>query len=241
MKTTRGTWKQRLFNDDWRSWIATLPAVLIALVISVVVVATRALTSPESAALYLLGMLLGVWAVFGATYVALTHWLFASLDHGELHEQLRRHRPRKPRGFALLVSTGGHTTWSLTAASVAVVLIVAVLASPYARGEVWVYGLAVGAVASCWLLLTYSMALAYGRINANPRDDSGVTFAGIDQPAFSDYVAASMMLSATLDSPAVSLWGRDALTTSRTHGVTAFVFNSVVIALLVAVLLSQFG
>lgn len=238
--TKRPTLRDRLRDDDLRGWVAMIPVAAVVLAAWAILTATGMLSTPSSRTTFLLVAVLATWLLYTATYLAMTWWIFGHLDPSALHEALDPAGRREPRGISRLVAMGGHTSWATLAAWVAIFSVLAVLASPASRHTLAIPLLAAVTVAACWVLLAVTMSLAYAQHNADDAE-SPIELRGIDDPVLADYLTVAMMVSAGLAAPHIVITGRAASRLVRTHMVAAFVFNTVAVALLVAVILTTFS
>ena len=87
-------------------------------------------------------------------------------------------------------------------------------------------------LALCWLALTAGFAVHYVRMDM--RHD-GLRFPGTDHPTFGDYVYFSVAVATTFGATDVAVVHPRLRRVVTGHGVLAFVFNTVVLALVVNV------
>ena len=74
-----------------------------------------------------------------------------------------------------------------------------------------------------------------------PERAGGLVFEQAEPTRFGDYLSMSFALQASLNTPAVSVQGRVARNLVTQHVVVAFIFNTIILAVLVAVLLANVG
>jgi uncharacterized membrane protein len=93
--------------------------------------------------------------------------------------------------------------------------------------------LAVSAVVLCWTVLAFGFAVHYIRLDVR---HSGLQFPGTQSPQFGDYLYFSISVATTFGTTDVDVTDRMLRITVAVQGVLAFVFNTVILALVLAAL-----
>lgn len=141
-------------------------------------------------------------------------------------------RSRTERTLRLLSGSGAGTSSLTTAAlSLAVVLITAITAE--LRSSQLIMVLAVLTVMSSWSTVVVTFTLAYLRADLS---NGGCEFPSRKGATWSDYYYLALQVSTTFSSSDVQITTRMRRLVSR-HTLVAFVFNTVIVALLVSLLL----
>jgi uncharacterized membrane protein len=169
-------------------------------------------------------------------YEVLTWRTFRKASSAALADWISKTTPDATRAKVLrLVSGGGASSWSVQAAVLALVAVVVVTFIPVLRHNPLVVGLGLSVVVSSWVLVVVTYAVHYAREDvATP----GLELPGDADPVWWDYVYLSAQVSTTFSASDVTL-----LTTAMRRHVTAqcliaFVFNTVIVALVVSALLT---
>lgn len=226
-----------MYNDDVRSWVAVVPSVLCALLVPLINP-----TDTRVAALIYLPLV--VWTVFCVAYLALTVLVFNQLNSGPFHTAVAKPKKIKRNPVSRALSMGGSLSWGLQGSLVAIVAVLVVSVRPPSEQSDGLKLLAVCCVVSSWLLVMVSQALAYARLGAEARAgeadvENPLTFRGTPAANFSDYLTLAATVSSSLAPQGVEISGRQARSVVRTHTVLAFIFNSVVLAVLVSMLIAS--
>jgi uncharacterized membrane protein len=170
----------------------------------------------------ILGSALHVSVFARATPAELRHWFLAT-------------RPRTRWGrIGELLSGGGATGWAITGSFIAVLAVLALSLNADFRVPVLVYsGIAV--VLGSLVLTITSYAVRYGRAYAETR---ALEFPGDKEPRFADFLYLSVQASTTFSTSDVTVTDTRTRVVVTVHSLIAFVFNTVIVALLVSVLVS---
>lgn len=176
---------------------------------------------------------LGV-ASFYVAYLAMTWWTFARLDTVDLRTVVRRTNSRR-RTLTARLSGFDLTSWVLASVATALVLVAMTLAEPITRRSPLALALAGLIVVLAWAAMQISAALLLLRIDT---EQPTLTFPDPGPHSLSDHVYLATQLLTTFassDVQIVSTAGRRAVTVLS---ISALVFNTVVVALLVSGFLS---
>jgi hypothetical protein len=119
--------------------------------------------------------------------------------------------------------------WSGLAIGSVVVLVF----SPHLLKQPWVVALSAAVVATSWLVTVVSYAVHYSRISATA---GGLTFPGDEGVVFWDCVYLAAQVQTTFSSSDVTIETTLTRRIVTGHTLIAFAFNTVIIALLIAVL-----
>lgn len=182
------------------------------------------------------------WIAYCLLYAALTLWIFGRSSGEALAARLRETPSnRRRRRFVELLSGSGGTYGAIGLCLVTLAVVIASAIQPELRGDPFVAILAFVTVASSWLLIVTVYAVDYARDNSNR---GGLEFPGEDHegaPRFSDYVYLSVQVGTGYASSDVVINRRAMRRLATAHNIVGFVFNTVIIALLVSMLITQVG
>jgi uncharacterized membrane protein len=175
------------------------------------------------------------WNIAVAVYLALVWWLFLTATEAEVRARCAQHDERK--GAILLLI--------LIAVGVSLAAIVSALLSvrQLPVGHKWpVAGLAVLTLVGSWVLLQSVFALHYAHEHFHDIDrrgeGGGIAFPGEPARTYLDFVYLAVCVGATcqVSDPSVTTGRLRNLVT--THAVTAFFYNTAVLALGINILAS---
>jgi uncharacterized membrane protein len=229
----RGPRVPRLASDAWRAWTATF----LALVPSTALEMAGFGLGPEasSSALYVENFFV-TWLCYGVAYLALTSWTFLPADGQTLACWLHATTPRSRLAHAWTIFSGGASAvWTVTSATISIVAVIAFAFVPDLRTSPIVLATGITAVVGSWLLNAVGFAVLYARTNtARP----GLVFPGDEAPTFVDYVYLAVQVSTTFSTADVTTTSSRLRRTVTGHALIAFIFNTVIVAVLVSVLLT---
>jgi uncharacterized membrane protein len=178
------------------------------------------------------------WIGFSAVYMLLAALAFGRADGRELVAWLRAAPRPRSRGQSLWWAFNGYGAiwWALTGGSVAVFAMTLLVAGGSGSPGVLVWS-GVASLAVSWALIAVSFAVHYAREYAQ---DGGLEFAG-EPPRFIDFVYLALQVSTTFASSDVRITSTAIRRSVSMHSTIAFLFNTVIIAILVAVLIALAG
>ena len=230
----------RLAGDTFRTLVTLGLLMLTAPLIGFgYAVLARRLELPTGDVSLVLGSSLLCFVFYFAVYQLLTWWGFRRADAAQLAAWARATTPRSRSERRIQVWTGsGVRSWAVTAALLALVAVVVVLVVPALRGNPLVLGSSLLVVVTSWSMVVYAFAVAYLRLDA---DTGGLDFPGGDAPVWSDYVYLAVQVNATFSSSDVDVSTPAARKLVTTHTLLAFVFNTIIVALLVSALVTLAG
>lgn len=176
------------------------------------------------------------WPLFTFVYLAWTHLTYTRRGPRALGTTSRRERALKRRWWSLLFGYGGASSWTLTGASVTILITLLIAQNPEYRSSVIHVVLGLLCVASSWALMVYAFALEFLRVNAAD-DRAHIDLETGDDMLFADYLTLAVLLSTMAATVSASIRSREAWLLVRTNVLFAFVFNSVIVAMVVSLLL----
>ena len=228
----------RFRNDIVRNYAAFGASALVTLAIVGIAVATGRLTlqgSDEVAGLttQVVAIYLVFWVISCTAQVALTHLVCTRLPEEALRDEARRVRQGIRPWERWLGAMGPVWASSLTSmVAVALALLLARLQRVTDSTSLMLLGTA--SVVAAWAIVVQSFAVEYHRmwLVGDP-----MRFEHDDRPEFDDFVTTSIHI-ATLLSCDVRFGARRARRIVRTQGMLALLFNTVVLAMVVSIILS---
>lgn len=177
------------------------------------------------------------WPAFVVMYLTWTHRTFARQENAARVVNARREsRPRS--WWARVLGYSGATSWTMTAAIVAVIFTIVVAQDPGHRSN-WLYvALGMLSVASSWALMVYSFALQYFRLDSELAEgDTRHLDLELDgETTFGDYLTLAMLLSTMAATVSAKIRSRTAWALVRANVMFAFTFNTVIVAMMVSLL-----
>lgn len=130
----------------------------------------------------------------------------------------------------------GPAAWPVTVSVLALVVVVALVLRPSLRGIPIALGMALVMVAAAWFNVVVAYALHYARIDT--RHDS-LRFPGEEPRGLGDYFYLAVGVQATFGVTDVEVRTRELRRVITGQSLLAFVFNSVIIATIVSLLLGM--
>lgn len=223
-----------LASDLVRSWIS----VTIAFGVGAGALATLVLVFGDdrsALATSITTLLYSWWSLFSLSYIALTVAAFVPLSHDGLMQALRG--SRSPRGFWRRLwwslNGGGAITWALTGSGFTLVTLVSLALSSDAVEPPLVWSGVVVVLSSAALIVT-AFAVHYARTSAVR---GGFDFPGTAPARFEDFLYLAGQISTSFGGGDVTATGSNARRSVAIHGAIAWLYNTVLVALLVSVLL----
>lgn len=188
---------------------------------------------------FIVSVYFGTWSVYALVYSGLTWAVLRTADGASLAAWLTedRSRRRRRRRVEQLAGSGG-PLGALSFCAVATGAVVWAAVLPQLRDDPVVIGLAVLVVAATWLLIATVFAVHYAREDTHL---GGLGFSGTEQdgrPRLSDYLYLSVQVSTAYNGADVTATRQHMRRTITAHAVVAFVFNTVLIALLVSLMVT---
>lgn len=177
-------------------------------------------------------LVLDVWCL---VYTAATLRTFAAMGPDALREVVARH----PRGTTLRILRGGSDGPFIAVQFAGLALVAATVLprinefAPDGRERVVLVVLSAVGVIAGWAVLTVSYAVHYARLDV--RHD-GLRFPGEDRAGFTDYIYFAVAVAVTFGTTDVEVAHRGMRRVVTIHAVLGFVYNAVILALLITVL-----
>lgn len=222
--------KRWIHRDNVRAWVATGITFLVSVVLSVVVVVItdEQLGSLTSTFIY--------WDVFGVLYGALTLAAFRKVSPMDLPRLLQRDDSQKSRWKRYLQGGGDGPGFAVTLAVVALggaALLPRLEAFTSPKNETLLAGVLIVAVAVSWFVVVLSYAVHYARKDA---EHPGLRFPDEEPHGFTDYFYFSLTVATTFGTTDVMVMTTRMRRTVAGHSALTFLFNTIIIALLVTAL-----
>jgi len=219
------------YRDGFRGGVAALATAAIAAVSLLAGDLTR-LDSSDAVALPALCAGLSLSFLI---YVAWTHVVFAGAPAEEVRRIAAEQHGRGAGALAKLLGLGSAESiaMSAAAAALAVALAASVLGVGGEGSSAWLALLVVATAATAWALVAYSFALRYFRQHAA---GDRFTFDFEEEPQFTDFLSMAVMISAAGAMSGGTPRSRSGLAVVRAHTLIAFVFNALVVAATVSLL-----
>ena len=217
----------RRYSDGFRGGIASLATtVIVPVSLLVFGYSSEAGTLPALCAGLSLSFLI---------YVVWTHVVFAGAST-RIAVRIASEQHRRGAGaLTKLLGFGSAESLAMSAAAaaLAVALTAAILGIRDEQSAVWLALLVVLTAASAWATVAYAFALRYFRQHA-AGDQFAFDFE--EEPQFTDFLSMAVMISAAGPMPGGTPRSRSGLTVVRAHTIIAFVFNALVVATTVSLL-----
>lgn len=224
---------RKLCSDGRRAIIGIAVSFVVPFVIGTVVGVVAPADSGTVAmtvALSLVG-----WNVFVVTYVVLTAITFGPVDPHEFTVRMTERRTARSRMARRLGRSGDGPTFAIESAAVAFAVVLVLPHINAIRIDDWLLvPLTLSILLSCWALSVISYALHYAEQDlAEP----GLEFPGERTNGWADYVYFSIAVATTFGATDVNITTPRMRRVVNLHTVLTFIYNSVIVALLAALLI----
>lgn len=171
------------------------------------------------------------------TYPLLTSWYFSTFNHRQLVDIVHQTRSRRRRLDYLL--GGGNTgDWGSIIMVLSLGAVVAVLMAPTLKSNRIVLVMCALLVMSGWKMMVHLYAAYYLRTDTT---SGGLDFPREQSPVYSDYVYFSQQIQTTFAGSDVDITSKTLRRAVNMHTLFAYVFSTVVVALLVSAILGLGG
>lgn len=182
--------------------------------------------------------LLSGWAAFSLTHWWLCRAAYQDASGAVLRDRLLADPAHTPRtrwlARLLLGSTSSHS-FAANAAGMALLGVIVLVLYPDLRRDASLLLLGVALVVTSWLDMAMAYAVQYARMDLT---EGGLAWQGEREQRLSDYEYFASSVQSTLGTTDVALTTSTMRTAVRRHGLIAFTFNSVIVALLVSLVLT---
>lgn len=232
-----------VFRANWSTLVTIVPAIATVMWLSATMPSGERSGLENVAVTYII-----YWPLFTVVYLVWTHRAYSTRDRELLAAAARHETVRRRSWRAFLTGTAGPTDWTISAALIAVVVTVAIAVAPELRGSPLFIVLGLATVAGSWAVMVYSFALDYMRISLLQEDGAGgrparphLTFDFDGTPRFDDYLTFALMVSTMAVTAPARMTSRQAWRIVGRNVVMAFVFNTVIVAMMVSLLFGGLG
>lgn len=229
---------RRSYRETWRAWISVVVASVVGMTVQLLLVLFDVLESQRDIQIIGVG---GIWILFCLVHTVWTHITFRALTGDRLSAavavQRRRERHEQSTWWRRLWYTSSHApSWSAQVGVVALAAVLIVVVVPGLRSNPVFLGMAMLLVVASWLNTVVSYALHYARLDlARPAID----FPGEEERSYTDYLYLALAVQTTFGTTDASILTTEMRRTAMVHGVLAFVFNSVIVAMIVSLLIGS--
>lgn len=179
------------------------------------------------------------WPCYMACYVVWTHIAYSNRTPQELRAAARTESRFLRNWWVRALGHGDALAWTVTGASVAVVLTIIIAQTPQFRDDLLFVILGLLSVASSWAIMVYAFALEYLRLAAQQDDSEDgvhIELALTDEPRFGDYLTLAILLSTMAATVSATIRSRRAWTLVRVNVLLAFAVNTVIVSMMVSLL-----
>ncbi|GAB3839226.1 DUF1345 domain-containing protein [Kribbella italica] len=186
---------------------------------------------------FLVTVYFGTWSAYATIYMCLTWAVLRPAGGAELRRWLAESQENRRRRRRSEWWSGGGPLGALSFCLLAIGSVAAAAVLPELRSSPTVIGLAVLVVASSWLLIVTVYTVHYAREDAHR---GGLRFAGLGEskPRLSDYWYLAVQVGTAYNGADVAVSSPAMRKTVAQHALVAFLFNSILIALLVSLLVA---
>lgn len=174
------------------------------------------------------------WPIYVAVYVTWSFRVYSRLRSAPLRQATVMDDQDERRPLARILGVTGATDTTIAAAIVAVIITIVIAHQAEFRSEPLYIVAALMTVASSWVLMVFAFAQSYLRLGSGGEREAHFRFHFPGTVRFGDYLNLALMLSASAATVSAEVTSRAAWNVVRTNVVVAFVFNSVIIAMMVS-------
>jgi uncharacterized membrane protein len=222
----------------FRVFISGLVAAVgtVALLIVLIAVAGVEFNEPGQLSVIAYGV---AWPLNVGLYVTWSYRVYSRLGSASLKQATVVDDRDDEQPLLRALGLTGTTNTTITAAVIAVIVTIVVAQKPEFRGEAIYVAMTLLTVASSWVLMVFSFAQSYLRLGAGTKEGSPFRFQFPETARFSDYFTLALMISASAALVSAEINSRAAWRAVRTNIVIAFIFNSVIVAMMVSLLFGR--
>lgn len=222
-------------SEVWRHTVVGTFVVVLAIVANIVARLTLVDQSLDADSALIGAMLAGA-GCYGPLYLVLSRYAWRGLRGRELRDSLRSTRPPKSRLVRNFL-IGGPTNWAMFAAVMSLSAVIVLAVSTQLSNQSYLIAACLLCVTGSWVLVVASFSVEYAREWAQT---SGFAFPDRDEAtrSFGDFIYTAVQVSTTYSSSDVAVINQRARRLVTVNAITAFAFSTVIIALLVALVLS---
>lgn len=186
------------------------------------------------------------WTLFSALHTVATWWAFRGLSGEALRqaviaetERRRRNRRWYQRLSQSMLGNIGAASWSVQISGMALLAVLVLVLIPDLRRQPALLVMVLVMVVMSWANVAVTYALHYARLDLDGEETRLLGFPGVGQRTFSDYLYVALGVQTAFTTSDVELRTADIRRVVMGHGVLAFAFNSVIIAVLVSLLVGS--
>lgn len=203
-----------------RAWVSAVFGTATTLIVATIWAATQ----PEGRDVVgALGVVL-TWALLVGSHAILTFRAFNGLSGEQLEEAIEASSSSRDVERT-------RPSWSVQVSSMALIVVALLLLLPSWRAEPGLVVLALVMVAASWADMVISFALHYAAV-----DGGSLDFPGDEPRTFSDYLYLAVTVQATFGLPDVAARTSAIRRHLSVHTLVSFVFNTVILAVVVTLL-----
>lgn len=225
----------KISSDYFRGWVSSAVAMLVGLVVLAIMVFVGGIHFSDTSQ-WIVPVYGVTWPLYTALYVGWGSLAYSRLGHASLMRLTTTERRDGRRPLSRLLGMSSSTSMTISAAVVAVTVTVAIAQRPEFRGNPIYIALALLTVASSWVLMVFSFSQTYMRLGVDADDGAHFRFHLPNHARFGDYFTLALLLSTMAAMTPAEVTSRAAWRIVRSNVIIAFVFNTVIIAVMVALL-----
>ncbi len=222
----------RMCSDGHRALISIITGVAVSGVGALVISAIR--PSLNGRSFNVIAVLIG-WNIFALLYVWLTSRTFSRVGTDEFNARMAARASTRSGLWQRVNPKGDGPTYAIESAIVAFGVVLVLPHLNAVRIDDWLLvPVTLSILLSCWALAVVSYALHYAEKDlAEP----GLDFPGERTHAYADYLYFSIAVATTFGATDVSITTPTMRRVCNLHTVLTFVYNSVIVALLAALII----
>lgn len=215
------------YDDGFRGGIVTL------LSLPTLVAAIVLLWQPIAQTELVFALMCGSYVLFFIVYLFWTHLAFSRANAAELEHIAALQHGEGVSGASKLIGLRTSEEWAMFAAGTAMAVAVVASIIGAREGGLWLPLFVLVTVVTSWATVVYAFALRYLRLHCGGET---ISFDIEESPGFTDFVSMSVMVSSMGAISGGSPRTRAGLTVVRKHTFISFIFNALVVAMVVSLM-----
>ena len=225
--------RSKLCADGPRGRVAAVPGVA-GLAIALAVMALSSPPGDDWVAAITMAVLIGL-NLYAVLYVVLTWRIFGKVDSTEFAARMAARTAFRSRTAQRLQPWGDGPSFAISAAVIAFAVVIVVPHIDAIRLDEWLLvPISMTILLSCWGISVTSYALHYAQYDLS---EPALEFPGRRTNAYADYVYFAIGVATTFGATDTSVTTPEMRRIVNLNVIVSFVYNSVIVALLVSILI----
>lgn len=178
------------------------------------------------------------WISYTVIYLGWTHRVLTRRSTAEIAGYMRAEKRAGKRPWIQYFDYGGAAQWTITGSVMALFVTIYIAQDPVHRSDPLMIMLGVFTVASSWAVMVYAFAQEYLRLVLTGDRGEHMRPSVPRDVRFEDFLTLAVLTSTMAATISADIRSREAWRIVRTNVLLAFVFNTVIVAMVVSFLFS---